>query len=157
MRNLTQLQYQMLKTYSERSCKLIYIYTVYVFIYIIFKAIKFRPLTSNIKWTSLVGVTSYRNHSISFEVTPVSRQEGFPWFLESGGGVLLSRRTKAEEQRTEQSTPPPVSFYPFLHPPPSSLHPPSTQHKCLPSDTPLRSSLLELSSKTHSAHIHIHT
>ena len=63
-------------------------------------------------------------------------------------------------RRREQSRlpPPPVSFYPFLHPPPSSLLPPSAhQHKRLPSDTPLRSSFLELSSKTHSTQTHRHT
>lgn len=97
-------------------------------------------------------ITSYHNHSIRLNVTPVLTLKGFPWFLESGGGELLSWRRKAEEQTTERFPPPSVSFYPFLHPPPvisPSPHPCTHQHKRLTSDTPLRGSFSELSSKKH--------
>lgn len=83
---------------------------------------------------------------------------GSLWFMESGGGgELLSRRTKAEENRP----PPPTSCFlpslpssvPIVSTTPSSTH----QHKRLPSDTPRRSSFLQLSSKTHTLDAHTPT
>lgn len=72
-----------------------------------------------------------------------------------GSHYLREQKLKSREHSNPPAPTPPVSFYPFLHPPPSSLLPPSThQHKRLPSDTPLRSSFLELSPKTHTAHTH---
>lgn len=91
----------------------------------------------------------------SLAVSHVSRG-GSLGFLESGGGELLSRGTKERRAENREIFP---SFFFYLFLPSSapiiSPTPPSThQHKRLPSDTPLRGSFLELSSKTHAPRTH---
>lgn len=107
-------------------------------------------------------ITSCHNDSMSLNVWLLfSRLEGFPWFLESGGGELLSRRTKAEE--SENRAIPTSSCFLLSLPSSAPIISPSPLHT--PTQTPAIWHLSkeffffspELSSKKHTALVVVRT
>lgn len=127
MRNLTQLQHQLSNIYSESSCHLINICTVCI------TTVWARMLLLFLDWRGSLGFWSQGVESY----------------------YLAEQKLKSREQSNL-----PLLLFPsipsFIRPHHLSIPLSTHQHKRLPSDTPLRSSFSELSSK-NTRHTHINT